>query len=186
MGFCQTSIQSSEIGEPHVNCWCSLTDSSAWNALTSCKPSWQLRPFRWWRQLESPNLRKRSHELCCKASLGCFLSPLLNSKGGQQSTPLHFHFTETNGRQVLQALSAPAQYQEAQRMNFDYSCSLCDLGAEMQFSKRWTKKNKTLKELLKVSVVCSPRSLLSFPHHLHDCQHFACNCQLAVYRLMVD
>lgn len=51
-------------------------------------------------------------------------------------------------------------------------------------TKRQRKKKK--KNAKTVSVVCFLCALFPFPHHLHDCQHSAWQCQLAVYRLTVD
>lgn len=47
-----------------------------------------------------------------------------------------------------------------------------------QKTKKKEKKNAKI-----VSVVCFLCALFPFPHHLHDCQHSAWQCQLAVYRL---
>lgn len=44
-------------------------------------------------------------------------------------------------------------------------------------------KEKRKKNARIVSVVCFLCALFPFPHHLHDCQHSAWQCQLAVYRL---
>lgn len=78
-----------------------------------------------------------------------------STRQGQQSFPLRFHFAAASGGHC-----ASLQVQVAPK------------------DKEKRKKNARI-----VSVVCFLCALFPFPHHLHDCQHSAWQCQLAVYRL---